>query len=371
MATFQETARVLIVEDELIAAYDLAGMLVRMGYAVIGVVDTAPDAIQRAQQDPPDLILMDIELRDGTLGTDVAAALRDADIPIVYLTAYADSETLKTAAATAPYGYLTKPPRLEDIRTTLSMALARHRQEQQARSQVAEEKRMNELRSEFLAIAAHDLKTPLSVILTSIGLLSDFDQHMTAEKKATHHQRIRTAVHNMRNQLEELLSMKRLESGELAFNPAPVEIDTVCQSIIDDVQNATEGKCPIQFAAAPAHPSLLLDTSLVRHILANLLSNAVKYSDVGCPVELRLDLKATEVVFTVRDRGMGIPAEFQDKLFQPFQRAENVTATRGTGIGLYIVKAALDRHRGRIVVESEEGRGTIVTVSLPTQFPAS
>ncbi|MFE4106910.1 two-component system response regulator [Almyronema epifaneia] len=125
------SARILVVEDELIAAYDLAEILEQMSYEIVAIADTATEAIEIIAQEKPDLVLMDIELRGGLRGTDVAAMLKDQRIPVVYLTAFSDEETLRVAAETSPYGYLNKPPRVADLRTTLSVALAKHRQEQQ------------------------------------------------------------------------------------------------------------------------------------------------------------------------------------------------------------------------------------------------
>jgi signal transduction histidine kinase len=112
-------------------------------------------------------------------------------------------------------------------------------------------------------------------------------------------------------------------------------------------------------------PAVSLDERLLRHILSNLLSNAIKYSPAEKPIHLVLTLQGDEVVFQVKDRGIGIPSEDRLRLFEPFQRAQNVGKISGTGLGLAIVKKAVDRHGGAIAVESEVGVGTTFRVTIP------
>ncbi len=112
----------------------------------------------------------------------------------------------------------------------------------------------------------------------------------------------------------------------------------------------------------------LTDERLLRHILINLLSNAVKYSPKGGQIEVKLFYQTTQVVFTIKDEGIGIPVEDQKHLFESFHRARNVGTIPGTGLGLAIVKRSVDRLGGTITVHSEVGKGTIFTVALPLQF---
>jgi signal transduction histidine kinase len=108
-----------------------------------------------------------------------------------------------------------------------------------------------------------------------------------------------------------------------------------------------------------------MDEKLLRQILENLLSNAMKYSSSGSRVEFTLSYLETQVVFQIRDRGIGIPNEDQQRLFETFHRATNVGTIAGTGLGLAIVKKCVDIHQGQIAVESEIGVGTTFTVTLP------
>ena len=134
---------------------------------------------------------------------------------------------------------------------------------------------------------------------------------------------------------------------------------------MEEVNSATNRRCPIEFSHATLPADVRADESLVRHILTNLLSNAVKYSDAGQPVWFDARGNGSHFVFRVEDHGIGIPIADQERLFSAFYRAKNAEHVHGTGLGLFIVKKCVDLHDGKIHVESRENKGTTVTVALP------
>jgi len=134
---------------------------------------------------------------------------------------------------------------------------------------------------------------------------------------------------------------------------------------VEEVRAATQDRCPIELKMAPLGGETRADENLLRHVLLNLLSNAVKYSPAGSPVELGVQPDGDHVVFEVRDRGIGIPAEDRERLFTAFHRGQNVGQIPGTGLGLSIVKRCVDRHGGRIRVEDATPSGTVFTVAMP------
>lgn len=363
--------KILIVEDELIPAYDLSDNLEHLGYSVTAIVDTGEAAIEQVQENPPDLILMDIKLRGDMSGIEAAANIRQYNIPIIYLTAYSDDVTLGQAGLTAPYGYLTKPAKPEDIRTTLVIALCKHEEDTQVRAILNQEKRLNELKSCFLATVAHDLRTPLTSIVMSLDLLQRYDQKLSEAKKSKHFTQIETAIKSMTGQIEELLATYQADSNKLPFNPAPINAIAFCRELIESFQTTATGKCQLSFTSQGDGIQMNLDKTLLQHILNNLLSNAIKYSPQGGTVSLNLTCEPEQAIFHIQDQGLGMPPEYLTKLFQPFERAANVSNIKGTGIGLYIVKQAVERHQGKIRVESQVGFGTTVTVVLPSLFTAA
>jgi signal transduction histidine kinase len=129
--------------------------------------------------------------------------------------------------------------------------------------------------------------------------------------------------------------------------------------------SATNSRCPIHFTAAPALAQAQADEGLLRHIFTNLLNNASKYSAAGSAVEFQLEASGHLALFTVRDRGIGIPEADTRLLFQAFHRGRNVGDTPGTGLGMTIVKRCVELHGGKIAFESKEGYGTTFIVALP------
>lgn len=358
--------KILIVEDELIPAYDLSDNLEHLKYTVTGIVDTGEAAIEQVRKNPPDLILMDIKLRGEMSGIEVVAQIRDYDIPVIYLTAFSDDETLKQAALTGAYGYLTKPVKPEDLRATIAISLSKHEQDAQVRAILAEEKRLNEMKSQFVAMVAHDLRTPLTSILTSLDLIQRYNEKLSEAKKSKHFGQIQTTIKGMTEQLEELLTANQAESGKLSFNPEPLDAVAFCQELLEGFKISATHQCKLCFKSQGYGTQLNLDRTLLRQILNNLLSNAIKYSPQGGIISLNLTCEPDRATFCIQDQGIGMPPEYLAKLFQPFERAANVGSIKGTGIGLYIVKQTVERHQGKISVESQVGVGTTFTITLPS-----
>jgi signal transduction histidine kinase len=135
------------------------------------------------------------------------------------------------------------------------------------------------------------------------------------------------------------------------------------------VTSATNSRCPFRFYATPGLPEARADEGLLRHIFTNLLNNAAKYSPPGSVVEFRLEGRDHLALFTVRDRGIGIPETDARMLFQAFHRGRNVGDTPGTGLGMTVVKRCVELHGGKIAFESKEGHGTTFIVALPLFGP--
>jgi signal transduction histidine kinase len=229
-----------------------------------------------------------------------------------------------------------------------------------------QERELSELKTRFLSMASHEFRTPLAIILSSAELLEHYSHRFTEEKRLTHLHRIQASVRGMVALLEDVLLVGRAEAGRLAFNPQPLDLVPFCRELVEEFQlgPAAGHELGLDLVGLESLPAIL-DEQLLRHILSNLLSNAVKYSPAGSPVRLALARVGERAVFTVADQGIGIPARDQGRLFEPFHRAGNVGSAPGTGLGLNIVRRAVELHRGSIELRSQEGRGTTVVVELP------
>jgi PAS domain S-box-containing protein len=244
----------------------------------------------------------------------------------------------------------------------------RKRLEAELRQALAKEKELNELKSRFISMTSHEFRTPLSTILSSAELLEHYRHKWSDDKQLTHLHRIQTAVKHMTQMLNDVLIIGKAEAGKLNFNPAPLDLITYCQNIVEQVQLNARNQHTISFGSEFSSLPACMDEKLLGHILNNLLSNAIKYSPTGSTVTLTLTCEDNQSVFlAIQDMGIGIPSEDLPLLFESFHRATNVGNIQGTGLGLAIVKKCIDAHQGEITVISEIGVGTTFTVKLPLQ----
>ncbi len=236
--------------------------------------------------------------------------------------------------------------------------------EQELVKALAQEKQLNELKSGFVSMVSHEFRTPLGIIGSSAQILERYFDRLEAAERVDHLRSISKSVRRMSGLMEEVLVLSKVEAGQMAFKPADLDLSGFCRRVTDEVSSATNRQCPINLDC-PALPLARADEGLLRHILTNLLSNAVKYSAPGKPVHLQLSARDGNAVFTVRDEGMGIPAPDRERLFKAFHRGQNASRVPGTGLGLSIVKRCVDLHGGSITFDSQEGKGTTFSVTLP------
>jgi len=169
---------------------------------------------------------------------------------------------------------------------------------------------------------------------------------------------------------EDVLLFSRAEAGRMEFKPAPLDLTALCRRVADEILSTTAQRCPIQTEILLSPEPARGDEPLLRHILGNLLTNAVKYSAPGTPVNFRVTQEGGDAVFEIEDRGIGIPEADRARLFTPFHRGTNAAYTTGTGLGLVIVRRCVERHGGRLEIESEGRPGVTATVRLPMFSPA-
>ncbi|HEY9835263.1 MAG TPA: ATP-binding protein [Stenomitos sp.] len=242
----------------------------------------------------------------------------------------------------------------------------RKRAEEAIHQQLEQEKRLNQLQTQFIHTVAHEYRTPLSVILACSQILESNASRLDTQKQLRNCQKIQASVKYMVGLLENVWTFQQAESAQLVFNPSLLDLELFCRQLVEQYKLiAGEGK-EIQWVSNGKAQMACVDPKLLQTILGNLLSNALKYSPNDSPIRFSLICESNQIIFQVQDQGIGIPAEDQPYIFDPFHRAENVGTRRGSGMGLAIVKKAVDLHEGTLFIESSVGVGTTVTVTLPT-----
>jgi len=361
---------ILIVEDELIAAESLAFDLEKLGYQVYGIVNSGEKAIAKVEKSQPDLILMDIMLKGKMDGISASQIIHSRyHIPIIYLSAYGDKQTLARAKSTPVYGYLVKPYKIADISTTITMAWAKYQEDLQLETDLTAQKKLNEIKTQALATASHDLRTPLTNILGYTELIRDYGDQISPDKKERYFNFIKSAVVKMTDSLEDLLLISKAEEGKITLNPQKFNLVEYLSLLVDEYNNLTDNHELKLFSNQENH-QVYLDQKILNHILNNLLSNAIKYSPNGGIITLNLYCKKEEFTLEIEDKGIGMPEDYQAKLFTLFERGSNVGQIKGNGLGLSIVKKAVELQGGVIKVQSKENEGTKFIVNIPSlPFP--
>jgi signal transduction histidine kinase len=231
------------------------------------------------------------------------------------------------------------------------------------------QKALIDYKQKFIASVSHDFRTPLAVIKTSTDLLDHYFDQLTLEQRTRNIKTVQLQVQRMVELLDEILVVHEAQSGQMAFDPVPTDIEALCDDLFSAFKMMGREHHQFSYVAEISEATVCADQKLLRHILTNLLSNAIKYSPQGGKIQLIVAVQNDEMTFAVTDEGLGIDAEDIERLFEPFYRAKNTRKIPGTGLGLSIVKSAVERHGGTITCTSALNKGTTFEVTIPVPCP--
>jgi PAS domain S-box-containing protein len=229
------------------------------------------------------------------------------------------------------------------------------------------EKELSELKSRFVTMASHEFRTPLSTILSSTFLLEQYNPTDEVEKRDKHLHYIKDAVTDMKNTLEDFLSLGKLEEGLIEPCQEIIsakDLFAKIQRIIDEMHHHCKPGQQISFQHQNNFP-VYIDKKIFRNIFQNLLSNAIKYSDEGSIIKIDCVIQKDMLVVSIEDNGIGIPEEDLEHLFDRFFRAKNASNIQGTGLGLHIIKRYIELMNGHIEIKSKLNQGTTFIFSIP------
>lgn len=232
-------------------------------------------------------------------------------------------------------------------------------------AQLEQEKELSEMKSRFVFTVSHEFRNPLAVIMSCSDVLQRAKGRLTPEEHERQIGGIQQSVRRMADMMEEVLLLGRAEAGRMPCDPQPVEVKCFCQRLVEQIRSVSDSRCPVDLWVEPDLPKLMLDSSLLQHILGNLISNAVKYSPPGMCVDVKVSRMSNGVLFSIHDHGLGVPTLDRPRIFEPFHRGSNVGETAGTGLGLAIAERCVRAHGGNISCDSDTGVGTTFNVFIP------
>ena len=414
-----DAGRILIVDDEESVAITMQAVLEMDGYDVTAVT-SGQRALELIRTDQFDLVLTDLRIGDAD-GMQVLAEIRQhaPETVAIMLTGFASLESAIQALRQGAYDYSVKPSDVIELRATIARGIERRRLGQQlqarvdeletanatirdlnqglqrrvdeataelqelyeqAQRHVAELQELDRLKSRFLSMASHELKTPLTAISGfSQVLVRRMQRRLEAgppspEEWEKEQRDALERLEVLKNQVtklvrlvDELLDVSRIEQGRVEFAFTEVDMRRLVEDVAQRMQ-LTTAEHRINVAAAADGPlTVMADQDHIEQVLNNLLSNAIKYSPEGGPIDVSISTQDDSVVVGVRDRGVGIPTGQLDQVFGLFYRAPEAGTRRvgGMGLGLYISKEIVTRHGGRIWAESEPGEGSTFFVAIP------
>jgi two-component system sensor histidine kinase VicK len=236
---------------------------------------------------------------------------------------------------------------------------------------ITEESNIDWAKSEIISIASHQLRTPLTAIKWYVAALLKEEDDLDAEQTEKYLQRVYDANQHMIELVDALLNVSRIDLGTLTLMPKEVDVESCLKDVLKEL--AIEIKNKELNVVTHSNQQMLpayIDPNGLHIILQNLVSNAVKYSFKGKTVTIELQQQSQNALICVRDQGCGIPADQQRKIFTKLFRASNAAkiATDGTGLGLYVTKALIERAGGKIWFESQEGSGSTFYAIIPSKI---
>jgi len=397
----REQPKVLVVDDEESVVVTIKAILQLDGYSVATTTSGA-NARQMVREVEYDLVLTDLRLEDGD-GLDVLKAVRESypETVTIMLTGYASLESAIQALRAGAYDYLVKPSEVEELRATVARGLERRRLGQELRLRAAELaelnaslqqrideataelkeryeqlKELDRMKSQFLSIASHELKTPitamsgfLQVALRRVRRMSQGEavvpvadglRGITDQLEVVYRQTGKLA-----RLVDELLDVSRIQTGRIEFRYGDVDLSELASEVAARMQLSTTAH-----EISVRHDSqsvVTADRDHLEQVLNNLVTNAIKYSPSGGAISIEVRPDDGGVRLSVTDEGIGIPEKELEAIFGLFYRSPDRAArdAAGMGLGLYISKEIVVRHGGRIWAESAGVKGSTLNVVIP------
>lgn len=354
--------RVLLVEDNEYDETAFRRMVKQrdLNYTIVSAA-TGSDGLAALERDKFDIILLDFLLIDMD-GLEFLKEIRNkgTDTPVVFLTGQGSEKVAVAAMKLGAYDYLTKMSdmsHLAQLPATVTQAIDQYRLRK-------EREQIEQMRSDFIAMLTHDLKNPLSTIISAAEFLSQSEGLIERQTRMV--TLIEGASKDMLGLVENFLLVSKIEAGKLEQTYEPININEVLLRVFNMNKLHTENKgLRFELELAPNMPLLDCNATQMFRVFTNLVGNAVKFTSSGHEVRIVSEADEREIRVKVKDEGAGISTDLLPYVFYKYKRSATDDNPKGIGLGLYIVKMIVESLDGTVSVESELGKGTTFTVTLP------
>jgi len=370
--------RILVIDDELGIREGCRRVLAPLGYSV-EVAENGAEGLRKVREWSPDLVLLDVMMPDIT-GIDLLEPIHahDPDIVCIIITGYATVALAVQAVKRGAYDFISKPFSADALILAVHQGLERRRLvleskrmqalEAEARelAQAKEElERLDKMKSAFMLTVAHELRAPVAAIQGYLRLI--LDGYADPDKQREMLERSDQRASELLALIEDLLALARVKDAAPEEKRAPVPVGDVLKQVADLFQVEAAKKRIAFSVRADANPTVLATRDHIRQLWTNLISNAIRYTPEGGSVSVALTVRGDKMEGSVEDTGIGIAEEDLPRIFDEFYRTRTAKemVSGGTGLGLPIVKRIVETYGGEIHVESEVGKGSRFTFTLP------
>jgi len=373
--------RILVVDDEKPIRDFLYEALTQLGGFSIELAGNGEEALKKIEKENFDLVLTDMKMpkMDGLQLIAEIAKFKPETL-MVLLTGHGSIDSALEAMKRGASDYLTKPINLDELMLRLRKVLEERQRFISLKDYAAELekanqelKKIDEMKSEFVSVASHELRTPLAAIKNAVQLMLQGKTGEINENQAKFLSMADRNINRLTSILNSLLDLSRIESGKIALKFEELELRSSIEFILSSLKPQADGKSiQLKMKIAEKLPSVYGDREKVEQILTNLLGNALKFTPEGGEIFVSANPfenggNMDMVAISVKDSGIGVPKDQLDRIFEKFHQVEDSLrrSIAGTGLGLAITKGLVEVQYGKIWVESEFGKGSTFTFTLP------
>lgn len=361
---------ILVVDDTPANLQMLADILKRRCYRA-RPVPSGRLALQAAKADPPDLILLDINMPVMN-GYEVCAELKKDPvleaIPVIFISAYGETMDKLRAFSAGGVDYITKPFQVEEVEARVAVHLQIRRQQRELEAMLARQRELEGMRDTMVHMIVHDLRAPLTAVFNYLDLVREQEAGFISVESMQNLDLAMKASRWMVQMVNVLLDASKIEAGQMHLRLVECDVGDLLMDAIDAIRSLADEK---NISLEQVHLRGVVDRDTVSRVVQNLVSNAVKLTPPGGDVRVTLQAKGRVLRVEVCDHGPGIAAQHHPKIFEKFgQLDSNVRqSVPSSGLGLYFCKLAVEAHGGKIGVDSEVGKGSTFWFELPVDGP--
>ncbi len=354
---------ILVVDDVPANLKFLDDILKHKGYKTRPVL-SGELALRAAEKEKPDMILLDI-MMPGIDGFEVCRRLKEnpglKDIPVIFISAMGETANVVKAFAVGGVDYINKPFQAEEILARVATHLENCWQKKEL-------ERLNSEKDKFFSIIAHDLRSPLSGLMTLSEIMAHDSGDLSPELKKEMMQDLRNTARNTFNLLSNLLEWSRMQRGYIEFNPQVFGLKALITDNFTIAADLARNKSITLINEIPDEQEVFADFNMLQTIFRNLTSNAIKFTPTDGKVTISSSPgKSNSVEITVKDSGIGMSADLLSNLFRlgASTRRPGTEGEPSTGLGLILCKEFIEKHGGKIWAESAPGEGSMFVFTLP------